>query len=179
MSRTHAHYSSSIHLSSLPTKPLLLFPRFFLDQHKYDRFQSNVGYTLLVTDWFTQLCGRANGNGQVVPAFLLVHSVLWASQQELTRLAFPSYFLYKPKFWQPDTSACYMIHASFLLSVFFNPEDGGDMLLRKVGWLSADYTALYPRRYNSSMQVIFMTHNPIHELTNYLFKLKYIKVIIT
>jgi hypothetical protein len=28
-------------------------------------------------------------------------------------------------------------------------EDGGDMFLRNVGWLSMDYTALYPRRYNS------------------------------
>jgi hypothetical protein len=29
-------------------------------------------------------------------------------------------------------------------------EDGGDVLLRNVGWLSTDYTALYPRRWYSS-----------------------------
>jgi hypothetical protein len=29
---------------------------------------------------------------------------------------------------------------------FFDPEDGGDMLLRNVCWISTDYTALYPRR---------------------------------
>jgi hypothetical protein len=31
-------------------------------------------------------------------------------------------------------------------SFSFNPEDGGDMLLRNVDWLSTDYTALCPRR---------------------------------
>jgi hypothetical protein len=41
-------------------------------------------------------------------------------------------------------------HASFLLDLFFDPEDGGDMFLWKVGWLSMDYTALHPRWQNSS-----------------------------
>jgi hypothetical protein len=39
-----------------------------------------------------------------------------------------------------------MLVSCCLLSFFLNPEDGGDMLLRKVGWLSMDYTALCPRR---------------------------------
>jgi hypothetical protein len=33
-----------------------------------------------------------------------------------------------------------------LLALFLNPEDGGDMLLRKVGWLSTAYTVIYTRR---------------------------------
>jgi hypothetical protein len=37
-------------------------------------------------------------------------------------------------------------HAGFLLGLFLDPEDGGDMFLRNVGWLSSDYTALCPRR---------------------------------
>jgi hypothetical protein len=41
-------------------------------------------------------------------------------------------------------------HAGPLLGLFFDPEDGDDMFLRNVCWISTDYTASYPRRYNSS-----------------------------
>jgi hypothetical protein len=34
-------------------------------------------------------------------------------------------------------------YASFLLDVFFDPEDGGNMFLWNGGWLYTDYTALY------------------------------------
>jgi hypothetical protein len=34
---------------------------------------------------------------------------------------------------------------------FFDPEDGGDIFLRNVGWHSTDYTTLYPRRWYSSI----------------------------
>jgi hypothetical protein len=37
-------------------------------------------------------------------------------------------------------------HPGFFLSLFFDPEDGGDIFLQSVDWLSADYTALYPGR---------------------------------
>jgi hypothetical protein len=33
--------------------------------------------------------------------------------------------------------------ASFLVRLFFDTEDGGDMFFRSAGWLSRDYTALY------------------------------------
>jgi hypothetical protein len=39
-----------------------------------------------------------------------------------------------------------LLHASFLLDLLFDTEDGGGMLLRNVSWLLPDYTALYPRR---------------------------------
>jgi hypothetical protein len=41
----------------------------------------------------------------------------------------------------------------FLLGLFVDPEDGGNMFLRNVSWLPADYTALHPRRYGSSVFV--------------------------
>jgi hypothetical protein len=34
----------------------------------------------------------------------------------------------------------------FLLGIFFDPEDEGNMFLQNVSSLSTDYTALYPRR---------------------------------
>jgi hypothetical protein len=40
--------------------------------------------------------------------------------------------------------------SSLVFHLLFNHEDGGDMFLRNVGWLSKDYTTLYPKRYNSS-----------------------------
>jgi hypothetical protein len=46
-----------------------------------------------------------------------------------------------------------LLHAGFLLAVFFDPEGGGDMFIRHIGWLSTDYTALCPRRYNSFRQL--------------------------
>jgi hypothetical protein len=37
-----------------------------------------------------------------------------------------------------------------LLGLFIDPEDGGDIFLRNIYWVSADYTALYSRSYFSS-----------------------------
>jgi hypothetical protein len=38
-------------------------------------------------------------------------------------------------------AACY--HAAFLLSLFFDPEDGGNIFLRNIGLYSTGYKALY------------------------------------
>jgi hypothetical protein len=46
----------------------------------------------------------------------------------------------------PKNKPSICFHGDFLLGSFFDPEDGDDMLLRNVGSLSTDYTALYPRR---------------------------------
>jgi hypothetical protein len=43
-----------------------------------------------------------------------------------------NFFLYKPKFWKADYSVHYLLHAGFLLCLFFDPEDGGDMFLQNV-----------------------------------------------
>jgi hypothetical protein len=37
-----------------------------------------------------------------------------------------------------------LLHAGFLFSLIFDPEDGGDMFLRYVGWILPDYEALQP-----------------------------------
>jgi hypothetical protein len=47
---------------------------------------------------------------------------------------------------------CYLLNVCFLLDFFFDPEDGGDMFVQNVGRLSTDYTALFLRRYNSSVR---------------------------
>jgi hypothetical protein len=39
-------------------------------------------------------------------------------------------------------------HTGFLVGVFFYLKYGSGLILRNVGWLSTDYTVLYPRRYN-------------------------------
>jgi hypothetical protein len=39
-----------------------------------------------------------------------------------------------------------------MLGLFY-PEDGSDMFLRNVGWLSTDYTALYPVRISNPTYV--------------------------
>jgi hypothetical protein len=42
-------------------------------------------------------------------------------------------------------SACCLFHARLLLGLTFNTEDGDNMFLQSVIWLSSDYMALYPR----------------------------------
>jgi hypothetical protein len=80
---------------------------------------------------------------------------VWWEKKHQTELiccpAFPFYFPYKPKFRQADCSGCYLLHAGFLLSLFFDPEDEGNMSSQNVSWLSTNFTALYPRRKNSSL----------------------------
>jgi hypothetical protein len=39
-----------------------------------------------------------------------------------------------------------LLHTAFFLDVCIYPEDGGDLLVRNISWLSVDYTALYARR---------------------------------
>jgi hypothetical protein len=52
----------------------------------------------------------------------------------------------KCRIFSETEQACYLLHTIFLVGLFFDPEDGGDMFIR----LSINYTVLYPRRQNSS-----------------------------
>jgi hypothetical protein len=51
--------------------------------------------------------------------------------------------------WRVSKAWC-LLHADFLLGSLFNPENGGNVFLQNVSWLSRDYKALCPRRLNSS-----------------------------
>jgi hypothetical protein len=46
-----------------------------------------------------------------------------------------------------------------LLGLFFDPENGRDMFLWNISWLSMDDTALYPRSHNSSNIGMPMLHS--------------------
>jgi hypothetical protein len=39
-----------------------------------------------------------------------------------------------------------LFHADFLFRPFIYPEDGGDIFLQNIDWLSTEYMVLYPRR---------------------------------
>jgi hypothetical protein len=55
--------------------------------------------------------------------------------------------------------------AGFLLGLFFDPEDGGDMFLRNVDSFSTDYTALHPRRYTLQLVRVIKLGGAIPQLT--------------
>jgi hypothetical protein len=57
-------------------------------------------------------------------------------------------------------SLCSLLHIVFLPTLLFEPEDGGDMLLRKIDWFSKDYMALCSRRHKS-VWTLFKERLPI------------------
>jgi hypothetical protein len=77
---------------------------------------------------------------------------------------------------QSSGSACCLLHAGFLLALIFDLEDGDNMFPRNVGWLSRDYTALYPRKQLFIEDYCFMKYIYIYRmlhviLLHYLFSL--------
>jgi hypothetical protein len=84
---------------------------------------------------------KKTGNSIQVLWFSYALTVSWCMTK--------SYFMVRIRLTAQATSmfaTCF--HADFLLGLFFDPEDGGDMFLRNLCWLSTVYTALYPRWYN-------------------------------
>jgi hypothetical protein len=53
--------------------------------------------------------------------------------------------------WVTARPGCYPLHASWFLGLLLNSEEGGDVLVGSICWLSTDYTASYYRKYNSSV----------------------------
>jgi hypothetical protein len=74
---------------------------------------------------------QVENNFIIEDLFLLVYTAVYSVESQ-------------PKF----RATCF--HDVFLLDLFFDPEDGGDMFLRNVNRLSTDYTESYPRRQNFS-----------------------------
>jgi hypothetical protein len=70
--------------------------------------------------------------------------------------------------------ACCVVHAGFLLGLFFNLEHGGDMFLRNVGWLLTDYKASCPQKTEAILfyrMKYFIQHCiPIYEYKTYFLR---------
>jgi hypothetical protein len=96
-------------------------------------FRADGSYPCFVSYWSTLFPEMVNGNWRTALKFLLVSYI-------------------NPIYPQTDYSAWYLVYVGIFLCFFFDFEDG-DMFLRNVGWLWTDYTALYPRRHNSSKTV--------------------------
>jgi hypothetical protein len=75
--------------------------------------------------------------------------VPWDSEPRITVVASVSSNLAGRQ--NSSNSACCVFHVCYFLSLLINPEDGGDIFLRNVTLLSTDNTALYYRRWSSSI----------------------------
>jgi hypothetical protein len=93
------------------------------------------------------------GNSMGVDGFILSYG--WAnwSRVQVFYLPFVSY-IYRFSGWKIILLATCLL-AGFCWTSFFDPEDGGDTLLRNVGRNSTDYTASYPRRWCSTSVLLF------------------------
>jgi hypothetical protein len=85
------------------------------------------------------------------PASFVTLLCLWSFRRFLSPVSWKTFRTYPDicRIWgshsggyEAPLATCF--HAGFLIGLHFDPEDGGDMFLRNVGWLSTDYTALYP-----------------------------------
>jgi hypothetical protein len=57
-------------------------------------------------------------------------------------------------------TACYVFLAGFLLGLLFDPEDGGDIFLRNVGWLSMDKHGVMSHKWKLFMISTVRTSDP-------------------
>jgi hypothetical protein len=85
----------------------------------------------------------------VLTELLMKRSMSWditrCSQLKINRRFGRKYF---------QNSTCYLLHAGFLLGLFYDTKNRGDMILRNVSLLQTDYTVMFPRRQNSSVETL-------------------------
>jgi hypothetical protein len=79
------------------------------------------------------------GNNTNTEEHCVVH---WKSTQ-VSQQQVASVFRVKCKPSKKPT--CCLLHADLSLGLFFSPEGKGKMFIRNVGWITKDYSALYPK----------------------------------
>jgi hypothetical protein len=60
---------------------------------------------------------------------------------------------------QSSSTLC-LFHAGLLLGLLFNAEDGGDMFLRNIGWLSTNYNGIISQKTELFTIITLGTTNP-------------------
>jgi hypothetical protein len=124
-------FSRTLLASAHPPLPLLpSFPK----PEKTALFRASVSY------WFARVCATTNRYWRFFPS----HGR--ANGNRLAVFNFPRVSHIIRNFGNPTALFATLFHAGFSLGLFFDSEDGSDMFLRNVSWISTDYTALYPRR---------------------------------
>jgi hypothetical protein len=104
---------------------------------KYSQFEYEDVQNILRIKRIQVLCAKIEDI--VLSSGISHHVVQW----KLTNVSEE----YVPSIFRNQHEAdCFLLHAGFLLGLLLDHYDGGDMLLRNVGWLSTRYMAIYPRR---------------------------------
>jgi hypothetical protein len=89
---------------------------------------------------------------EVLTAEIMNNSLFWdippCSRLEVNRRFGRTYCIHllRQRITQARNSVSHLLRAGFLLCLFFDPEDGSEVILRNVCWLSTDYTEHF-RRY--------------------------------
>jgi hypothetical protein len=108
-------------------------PSLFIRQHKkvYSLMYFRVMLVTQFLYWFARLYALANGYW----GFIMCCGR--ATGNWLAVFYFPPASYTIRNFGKPIALLATRFHVGFLLGLFFDPEDGGDMFLRDVGWISA------------------------------------------
>jgi hypothetical protein len=91
-----------------------------------------------------------------IASIFRVEKISWARNQHESR-------------WQAHVCLAHVLTLVSCSAYVLDPEDGGDMFLRNVGWYSTDYMTLYPRRWYSSALGLTVLTNNIRDLGTWHF----------